>query len=160
MPAQEKDFHVESSTGAILTKFWPGGHKPAYLPLTHFVVAAKSASGVVLTRAEGGDCWNLPGGTLTGKESVLDEASEKFRQQTGLGTAITAVLGYFRIVWPGRVEYGALVVGISDDSAAREAPEFPVDIHVWDFNADLNGLDPIGVALAGAAAESLAWHGQ
>jgi hypothetical protein len=156
---EERDFHVEGATGAILTKLWPGGHKPAYSPLTHFVVAAKSPTGVVLMEAESGDFWSLPGGPVTDAQNMLEDAAARFQEQTGLQAREAAVMGYFRIVSPESVEYGALIVCQCGAVDGRRAKELGVELRTWECRAALRGIDAISAALAGAAVASRYWQG-
>ena len=156
--AEERDFHVEGATGTILTKFWPGGHKPAYSPLTHFVVAAKSPTGVVLMQPESGDFWSLPGGPVTDAQNMLEDAAARFQEQTGLQAREAAVMGYFRIVSASSVEYGALALCLCGEVDASGAKELGVELRTWEFSAPLRGVDAISEALAGVAVASRYWQ--
>jgi len=158
MSSEAKDFYVRGPGGAILTRFWAGAHKAAYSPLTHFMIAAKCRTGVVLVVPEQGDWWTLPGGPVASKEPMVADAVARFEQQTGLRALRPSVMGYFRMVSSARVEYGALVICTCDEAAAGNSGKAGAELRTWDCKGFLEGLDPVSATLAIVAASSRAWR--
>jgi hypothetical protein len=152
------DFHVPGANGAVLTRFWYGGYKPAYNPLTHFVVAAKAPSGVVLVEHEGGTFWSLPGGPIAGSNMIRELAAAKFHEQTGMEAQKCELLGYFRILLPAEIEYGALMVCNCGQVDAKKAASHEIELHAWDCKDEIAGIEPISAALAAFAATSKLWQ--
>jgi len=153
------EFHAVSPTGAILTKFWTGGYKPAYAPLTDVLIAAKSPAGVVFVRPEGRDFWSLPGGPLNEyKETkeILEAARKKFKEQAGISCDCECVLGHFRMTFEERIEYGVLVF-CTCRTVRKNVRGGATEARAWNFETPLAALDPVAEALATVALCSRAW---
>lgn len=157
MDSQETDYHVESPTGALFTKFWQGGYRPSFVPLTHVVVASKTPLGIVLVDSEEGDSWRLPGGTLSEDETVVDCAKRRLAGETGLVAQNLVAFGYFRLVMDGKVEYGALVFCRSAEPNQMVSARVERQVRTWDCESPLSSFDPIAGTLAAIAAQSKAW---
>jgi len=157
MDSEDKDFCARSHTGAVLTKFWWGGYKHAYAPLTHSLVAAKSPTGIVLFRPDGCDFWSLPGGSLVDHNQALEETVRRFEEQTGLEARRLSVLGYYRIVLPESVEYGALIFCTCDEVSQRKRASHNNEVRAWQGQSALQDLDPIAAALACVAMDCHSW---
>lgn len=158
MASEERQLHVQSPTGAILTRYWPGAHRAAYSPLTHYLVAAKSLSGLVLVRPQDGKYWGMPGGPLPRDADVKGLVEARFLEQTGLRPRQITLVGHFRIVLSDRVEYGALIVAASDPPRARHRQRNETLARTWNFSGELEGLDPISATLATVACSSRTWE--
>ena len=153
-----RELHVQSPTGALLTKYWQGHYVPAFMPLTHAVVVVRTPAGIVLERREGASFWTLPGAARGRRDAVAECISRHLKEELGVFPRSMAILGYYRVLTGEKVEYGALAfckAGLIDEHLRTPKD---VQVRTWNGKTTLAALDPVSATLAAIAMKSNAWR--
>jgi ADP-ribose pyrophosphatase YjhB (NUDIX family) len=153
-----KEFHTQSPSGALLTKYWQGHYVPAYSPLTHAVVVAKTPAGIVLERPDGAAFWVLPGATRGRREAVAECVARHLREDLAIFPRSVAVLGFYRVVIEERIEYGALSFCKAGFIDERLRTPRDVQLRTWNGKTTLAALDPVSATLAALVMKSNTWR--